>query len=308
MAPSPPIALRRKQSSSHSAPTTSHNWPSDFRETILESSSKIYQDKKILEKDPFASIDVEGVGSLVRTGVQLGRKTRPDLKLGICGEHGGDPASVHFFHEVGLDYVSASPYRILVARRCGGPGGAVGKGRRLITIFVHREGRTEASHERRSRLAEPACWRDVLDRSRLAVHPGVADPQRYDGIPSAFGGRRDERASVSEAVEAYDGYLYVVLHAIDYTRAVVDSRLTTSISSRPELSRDRSHRGSRGISDLLRIVPRNPRILADGPVPLFHRIIDAMVDHYRPEIEKPRDRLDDLEKKGVRQSDRRAGS
>ena len=77
---------------------------------------RIYQDKKILEKDPFASIDVEGVGSLVRTGVQLGRQTRADLKLGICGEHGGDPASIHFFEKIGLDYVSASPYRIPVAR------------------------------------------------------------------------------------------------------------------------------------------------------------------------------------------------
>ena len=77
---------------------------------------RIYQDKKILERDPFASIDTEGVGAMVRTGVELGRKTRPDLKLGICGEHGGDPASVHFFHQVGLDYVSASPYRIPVAR------------------------------------------------------------------------------------------------------------------------------------------------------------------------------------------------
>jgi pyruvate, orthophosphate dikinase len=77
---------------------------------------RIYQDKKILDKDPFASIDTEGVGSLVRMGAQLGRKTRPDLKLGICGEHGGDPASIHFFESVGLDYVSASPYRVPVAR------------------------------------------------------------------------------------------------------------------------------------------------------------------------------------------------
>jgi pyruvate, orthophosphate dikinase len=77
---------------------------------------KIYQEKKILEKDPFATIDVEGVGDLVRVGVERGRRTRADLKLGICGEHGGDAASVHFFHDVGLDYVSASPYRVPVAR------------------------------------------------------------------------------------------------------------------------------------------------------------------------------------------------
>jgi pyruvate, orthophosphate dikinase len=77
---------------------------------------RVYQDKKILDKDPFATIDVEGVGALVRIGVERGRKARPDLKVGICGEHGGDPASVHFFESVQLDYVSASPYRIPVAR------------------------------------------------------------------------------------------------------------------------------------------------------------------------------------------------
>jgi pyruvate,orthophosphate dikinase len=77
---------------------------------------RVYQDKKILDKDPFATIDTEGVGALVRMGVEKGRSARPDLKLGICGEHGGDAASVHFFHRVGLDYVSASPYRIPVAR------------------------------------------------------------------------------------------------------------------------------------------------------------------------------------------------
>ena len=75
-----------------------------------------YQDKKILEKDPFATIDCVGVGKLVAMGVEKGRAARRDLKLGICGEHGGDPSSIHFFDKVGLDYVSASPYRIPVAR------------------------------------------------------------------------------------------------------------------------------------------------------------------------------------------------
>ncbi len=77
---------------------------------------RTYQEKKILERDPFASIDTEGVGVIVQMCVQLGRKTRPDLKIGICGEHGGDPSSIHFFEKVGLDYVSASPYRVPVAR------------------------------------------------------------------------------------------------------------------------------------------------------------------------------------------------
>jgi pyruvate,orthophosphate dikinase len=77
---------------------------------------RVYQDKKILEKDPFATIDTLGVGGLVGLAVERGRQARPALKLGICGEHGGDAASIHFFESVKLDYVSASPYRIPVAR------------------------------------------------------------------------------------------------------------------------------------------------------------------------------------------------
>jgi pyruvate, orthophosphate dikinase len=75
-----------------------------------------YVSKGILEIDPFIALDQEGVGELVKIGVQRGRKTRPGLKVGICGEHGGDPASVAFCHEVGLDYVSCSPYRVPIAR------------------------------------------------------------------------------------------------------------------------------------------------------------------------------------------------
>jgi len=77
---------------------------------------KIYQDKKILDFDPFASIDTVGVGALVDMACKRGRATRPDIKLGVCGEHGGDPASIHFFDKVGLNYVSCSPYRVPVAR------------------------------------------------------------------------------------------------------------------------------------------------------------------------------------------------
>src|SRR5512134_725769 len=76
----------------------------------------IYQERKILDKDPFASLDTTGVGQLVDMACRKGRATKKDLKLGICGEHGGDPSSIHFFDKVGLDYVSASPYRIPVAR------------------------------------------------------------------------------------------------------------------------------------------------------------------------------------------------
>ncbi|MEX2255757.1 MAG: pyruvate, phosphate dikinase [Acidimicrobiia bacterium] len=75
-----------------------------------------YLELKLLDANPFETLDVEGVGQLVRTAVEQGRAARPGLKLGICGEHGGDPASVAFFHEVGLDYVSCSPYRVPLAR------------------------------------------------------------------------------------------------------------------------------------------------------------------------------------------------
>ncbi len=78
--------------------------------------SGLYETAKIFKDDPFASIDQDGVGKMIEIGIGLGRKTRPDLEIGICGEHGGDPASVEFCYNVGMDYVSCSPYRIPIAR------------------------------------------------------------------------------------------------------------------------------------------------------------------------------------------------
>jgi pyruvate,orthophosphate dikinase len=75
-----------------------------------------YQELEIVKQNPFASIDQSGVGALMKIAVEGGRKTRPDIKLGICGEHGGDPSSVKFCHRLGLSYVSCSPFRVPIAR------------------------------------------------------------------------------------------------------------------------------------------------------------------------------------------------
>ena len=88
----------------------------------------VYNRKGIMEDDPFMTIDVEGVGELVKIGIERGKKSRPDIKLGICGEHGGDPASVHFCHQIGLTYVSCSPYRVPIARLAAAQAALVEKG------------------------------------------------------------------------------------------------------------------------------------------------------------------------------------
>jgi pyruvate,orthophosphate dikinase len=86
-----------------------------------------YLSEGILKQDPFSAIDRDGVGELVRIGIERGRKTRPKLEVGICGEHGGEPSSVEFCHQVGMDYVSCSPFRVLTARLAGAQAGASDK-------------------------------------------------------------------------------------------------------------------------------------------------------------------------------------
>ena len=99
------------------------NIPNDLTQTTYGLSRddagrfiQIYRERGVWDFDPFVTIDVKGVGELVKLGTERGRETRDGLKVGICGEHGGDPASVHFCHDVGLDYVSCSPYRVPIAR------------------------------------------------------------------------------------------------------------------------------------------------------------------------------------------------
>jgi pyruvate,orthophosphate dikinase len=106
-----------------------------------------YVKKAILEKNPFQSLDEDGVGQLIITAVEKGRRTRPDLEIGICGEHGGDPDSIEFFDRAGLNYVSCSPYRVPIARlaavraalrasgRINGSEATVRNGRCIITYF-----------------------------------------------------------------------------------------------------------------------------------------------------------------------------
>src|SRR5207247_5439177 len=86
-----------------------------------------YQELEIVKRNPFATIDQTGVGQLMQIAVERGRKTRPDIKLGICGEHGGDPDSVKFCHRIGLSYVSCSPFRVPVARLAAAQAAIAGK-------------------------------------------------------------------------------------------------------------------------------------------------------------------------------------
>jgi pyruvate,orthophosphate dikinase len=89
------------------------------RDDVEGSIVSCYQGRKVFDRSPFESIDVAGVGALVRMGARLGRTAKPGLKLGVCGEHGGDPDSIDFFHSSGIDYVSCSPYRVPIARVAG---------------------------------------------------------------------------------------------------------------------------------------------------------------------------------------------
>jgi pyruvate, orthophosphate dikinase len=92
-----------------------------------------YQNLKIFKSDPFGSLDQEGVGKLIEMAIGLGRKTRPDLEIGICGEHGGDPDSVAFCYRAGMNYVSCSPYRVPIARLAAAQAALAKKGQKATS-------------------------------------------------------------------------------------------------------------------------------------------------------------------------------
>jgi len=86
------------------------------RDDVEGSFLPVYLERRILDRSPFETLDGPGVGRLIELAVEGGRRANPEITLGVCGEHGGDPASVRFFHDAGLDYVSCSPYRVPIAR------------------------------------------------------------------------------------------------------------------------------------------------------------------------------------------------
>ena len=125
-----------------------------------------YVDRKILPENPFQVLDVAGIGQLVRMGVEKGRATKPKLKIGICGEHGGDPPSIAFCHEVGLDYVSCSPFRVPVARLAAAQAA-------IASTETPRQVETSRSGER---AAWPQGIRHVAWRLQWALVEIVGDP------------------------------------------------------------------------------------------------------------------------------------
>ena len=96
--------------------TTGGVYLDDLDHPMLEGAAHVVFARSPIAHGTIVSIDIDGVGELIKLGAERGRETRPGIKLGICGEHGGDPASVHFCADIGLDYVSCSPYRVPIAR------------------------------------------------------------------------------------------------------------------------------------------------------------------------------------------------
>ena len=153
-----------------------------------------YYDKKIYENDPFARIDQIGVGKLVDMACRLGRATRPELHLGVCGEHGGDPSSVEFFHKVGLDYVSCSPFRVPVARLAAAQAAI-----KDIKSAEESEAEKKAELERRVKAAKEAL-KDATERLSAAAADATDDIRDFvtAGLKSLKAGWEEAKKTFGE--------------------------------------------------------------------------------------------------------------
>ena len=211
---------------------------------------------------------------------ELGRKTRPDLKIGICGEHGGDPASIHFFEKVGLDYVSASPYRVPVARLAAAQAALSVKVGRLTSGQLALSGSqsvrsaiasSSTATARPSRSTsidrawlESGVGRVRLGRSRGAVDSGVADPERHVRVPSAVGRGRDGASCSIRRSRPTTATSTSILHGIDF-QAGEHGFATHDVDFflGPQLSGHRARRPRRDRSpSCASTATRNPKILA----------------------------------------------
>ena len=169
-----------------------------------------YVEKKIYADDPFISLDTAGVGKLMRIAVQLGRGARPDLKMGICGEHGGDPASIRFCHDLGLDYVSCSPFRVPIARlaaaqaELANPAGRRRAAAKAGAKKTRREGRGKQAAAKKPRgagalrqgtrrPARPRRRRSAKPRARSAAEAALAVAKVRHGAAQVGGRKRGQR-------------------------------------------------------------------------------------------------------------------
>ena len=153
-----------------------------------------YYDKKIYESDPFARVDQVGVGKLVKMAAQLGRQTRPSLHLGVCGEHGGDPSSVEFFHKVGLDYVSCSPFRVPIARLAAAQA-AIKEQKETEAETKAAEAEVEAKVE-----AAKAALKDATDKLQAAAIDASAELKEFAqaGFKSLLAGWEEAKKTFNQ--------------------------------------------------------------------------------------------------------------
>jgi len=142
-----------------------------------------YVDQKIFKRDPFESIDQEGVGEIMRIATEKGRSTRPDMEIGICGEHGGEAESVIFCHKIGLDYVSCSPYRVPVARMAG-----------AHAVIREREAKKEEAAKEKARAKKAAQAANSAEKAQSAPRPR---PLRFPPAAKKAQEESDKRKEVA---------------------------------------------------------------------------------------------------------------